>query len=40
MIRKCPKAYKKSHAHFQCVHNNCTKFEECQPKDVRGIGYT
>jgi hypothetical protein len=24
-------------AHLQCVHNNHAKFEECQPKNVRGL---
>jgi hypothetical protein len=32
--------YKKSHAHLQCVHNNCARFEECQPKGVKGVDYT
>jgi hypothetical protein len=30
---------KKWHAHLQCAHNNCTRFE-CQPKGVRGVDYT
>jgi hypothetical protein len=29
-----------SHAHLQCVHNNCAKFEECQHKGVREVDYT
>jgi hypothetical protein len=31
---------KKSPAHLQCVPNNCARFEECQPKGVRGVDYT
>jgi hypothetical protein len=31
---------KKSHAHLQCVHNNCARFEECQLKGVGGVDYT
>jgi CDP-diacylglycerol pyrophosphatase len=23
-----------------CPYNNCTRFEECQPKGVRGVDYT
>jgi hypothetical protein len=34
----CPNTSKKSHAHLRCVHNNCTRFEECQPKGVREVG--
>jgi hypothetical protein len=25
-FEKCPNTFKKSHAHLQCVHNNCAKF--------------
>jgi hypothetical protein len=37
-FEKCPNTSKKSHAHFQCVHNNCVRFEECQLKGVGGVG--
>jgi hypothetical protein len=40
MVQKCPYTSKKSNAHLQCVHNNCAKFEECQPKGVNGVDYT
>ena len=33
-FEKCPNTPKKSHAHLQCVHNNCARLEECQ-KNVR-----
>jgi hypothetical protein len=33
-FEKCPNTSKKSHAHLQCVHNNCSRFEECQLKGV------
>jgi hypothetical protein len=26
--------------HLKCVHNNCARFEETQPKRVRGDDYT
>jgi hypothetical protein len=32
--------FQKSHAHLQCVHNNCARFEESQRKGVRGADYT
>jgi hypothetical protein len=32
--------FRKLHSHLQCVHNNCARFEECQPKGVRGLDYT
>jgi hypothetical protein len=38
--KKCPHTFKKSHAHFQCVHNKCAEFGECQPKGVREVDYT
>ena len=37
---ECLNTFKKSHAHLQCVHNNCARFEECQPKAVGGVDYT
>ena len=39
-FEKCPSTFKKSHAHLQCVHNNCARFEECQPNRVGGVDYT
>jgi hypothetical protein len=36
-FEKYPNTFKKSDAHLQCVDNNCAKFEECQPKDARGV---
>jgi hypothetical protein len=33
-FENCPNISIKSHIHFQFVHNNCTRFEECQPKGV------
>jgi putative component of membrane protein insertase Oxa1/YidC/SpoIIIJ protein YidD len=39
-LEKCPNTFKKSHAHLQCVHVNCARFEECQPKGVGGFDYT
>jgi hypothetical protein len=39
-FEKCPNTFKKSHAHLQCVHNNCARFEECQLKGVGGVDYT
>jgi hypothetical protein len=37
---KNPHTSKKSHTHLQCVHNNYVRFEEYQPRGVRGIDYT
>jgi hypothetical protein len=34
------KMSKFNHAHLQCVHNKCARFEEYQPKGVRGVDYT
>jgi hypothetical protein len=39
-FEKCPDTSNKSHAHLQCVHNNCARLEECQPKGVKGVDYT
>jgi hypothetical protein len=39
-LEKCPNTSKKSHAHFQFVHNNCAMFEECQSKGVGGVDHT
>jgi hypothetical protein len=39
IFRKCPNTSKKSHAHLQCVYNNCARFEECQLKGVGGDDY-
>jgi hypothetical protein len=39
-FEKCLNTSKKSQAHLQCVHYNCTKFEDCQQKGVGGIDYT
>jgi hypothetical protein len=39
-FEKWPNTSKKSHAHLQCVHNNCAKFDECQFKSVGGVDYT
>jgi hypothetical protein len=39
-FEKCPNTSKESHAYLQCVHNNCARFEECQPKGMGGINYT
>jgi hypothetical protein len=39
-LEQCPNTSTKSHAHLQCVHNTSAKFEECQPKGVRGVDYT
>jgi hypothetical protein len=36
-FKKCLKTSKKSHAHLQCVHNNCARLEECQPKGVKEL---
>jgi hypothetical protein len=33
-FKKCPNTSKKLHAHLSCVHNNCARLEECQPKGV------
>jgi hypothetical protein len=38
-FEKCPNTSKKSHAHLQCVHNNCAKFGECHPKSMLGVDY-
>jgi hypothetical protein len=38
-FEKCPNTSKKSHAHLY-DHNNCSRFEECRPKGVRGVDYT
>jgi hypothetical protein len=38
--KKCPNTSKNSHAHLQRVHNNCARFEECQPKGAGGFDYT
>jgi hypothetical protein len=38
-FEKCPNTSKKSHAHLQCVHDNCASFEECQLKGVGGVDY-
>jgi hypothetical protein len=37
--QKCTRTSKKSHAHCQCVHKNCAKLKECQPKGLR-VDYT
>jgi hypothetical protein len=39
-FEKYPNTSKKSHAHLQCVHKNCARFEECQLKGVGGVDYT
>jgi hypothetical protein len=39
-FEKCPNTSKASHAHLQCVHNNCARFEECPLKGVGGVNYT
>jgi hypothetical protein len=39
-FEKCPNTSKKSHAHLQCVHNNCSRFLKCQLKGVGGVDYT
>jgi hypothetical protein len=39
-FENCPNTSKKSHAHLQCVHNNCARLEECQLKGVGGVDYT
>ena len=39
-FEKSPNTSKKSHAHLQCVHNKCARFDECQLKGVGGVDYT
>jgi hypothetical protein len=39
-FEKCSNTSKKSHVHLQCVHNNYSRFEECQLKGVGGVDYT
>jgi hypothetical protein len=36
-FEKCPNTSKKLHTNLQYVHNNCAKFEECQPRGMRGV---
>jgi hypothetical protein len=40
-FNKC-KCFKKvrTHAPLQCVHSNCTRFEECQLRGMRGVDNT
>jgi hypothetical protein len=38
-FKMCLNTSKMSDAYHQCVHKNCAKFEECQPKGVRGVDY-
>jgi hypothetical protein len=39
-FEKSPNTSKKSHAHLQGVHKNYARFEDCQPKGVRGVDIT
>jgi hypothetical protein len=39
-LKKCSNTTKMLYAHLECVHNNCARFGECQPKGVRGADYT
>ena len=35
---KSPNTSKKLHAHLQCVHNTCARFDECQLKRLHKVG--
>jgi hypothetical protein len=38
-LKTVPTTSRKSHAHLQCVHTNCARFEECQLKGLGGDDY-